>query len=107
LELFVKWQEQDREVVRPAASLIRNLRTKQHIPEIHWVFSGSRVMPDGTYAADITGQIVSLVNFEMAVLDVPALASSANESLAWETDLMALPPPGTPVTLVMQAGPPK
>lgn len=107
LDLYVKWQDNGKTVQKPAAALIRNLRTKQQIPEIYWVFAGSRIMPDGTYAADITGQVAALVNFEMSVLDVPAIASSSNETLTLEANLEALPPPGTPVTLIIQAPPAK
>ena len=41
-------------------------------------------MPDGKYAADLTGSVVSIVNFDLTMIDVPELASNANETLEWE-----------------------
>ena len=39
-------------------------------------------MDDGVYAADVTGYIVSIVNFDLSLIDVPALARNANETLS-------------------------
>ena len=49
----------------------------------------------------MTGQIVSVVNFENTVLDVPAVVSNANETLEWEVDPDAAPAAGTPVTMIL------
>ncbi len=57
---------------------------KKPMPPLSWVFVGSRVMDDGVYAADATGYIISVVNFDLTVIDIPDLASNANESLDWE-----------------------
>src|SRR5690606_38211152 len=45
---------------------------------------------------------ISVVNFDLTVIDVPDLRSSANELLEWEADLAALPAPGTPVTMILE-----
>src|SRR4051812_27143061 len=47
----------------PAYELMRDVRTKKPMPAMNWIFAGSRVMPDGVYAADATGYVVSIVNF--------------------------------------------
>ena len=51
------------------------------MPPLTWVFAGSKIMPEKVYAADVTGYLVTVINFELAVIDVPLLASSANETL--------------------------
>jgi hypothetical protein len=67
-----------------------------------WVFDGSRMLPDGRYAADLTGYVVSIVNFDLTMIDVPQLASNANETLEWEYNPDLVPPPGTPVTMTIE-----
>jgi hypothetical protein len=67
-----------------------------------WIFAGSRVMEDGKYAADTTGYIVSVVNFDLTVIDIPELASSANETLEWEYDPDLVPVKGTKVYMIIE-----
>jgi hypothetical protein len=105
MKIEIEW-EQDGEVRRERVGrLIRNIRTGQAMPQRRFVFVGSQMvrMRDGrqTYAADGTGQIVSLVNFEYPIIDVAELASNANETLEWETDPATAPPAGTPVTMIL------
>jgi hypothetical protein len=89
-------------VTMPAYKLMRDVKTRKSMPATTWIFAGSRVMPDGVYAADVTGYVVSIVNFDLTVIDVPELASNANETLEWEANLDALPPLGSPVTMIIE-----
>src|SRR5437764_4398458 len=59
-------------------------------------------MPDGKYAADATGYIVTVVNFDYAVIDVPELASSSNDLLEWERNPDITPKAGTKVWMVIE-----
>jgi hypothetical protein len=89
-------------VTVPANRLMTDLRTGKEMPPMTWIFAGSRVMPDGNYAADVTGYVVSIVNFDLTMIDIPDLASSANETLAWGENASILPPRGTPVTMIIE-----
>lgn len=102
LNVSVEFDKDGKHVSLPAYKLMRDVRTKQSMPPQEWIFTGSRVMPDGVYAADLTGYFVSIVNFELTPIDVPQLASSANETLEWEADNDALPALGSPVTLLIE-----
>jgi biopolymer transport protein ExbD len=98
--------ERDGRVIRERVGrLVRNVKTGQAMPPRTFVFVGSRLYetPDGqmAYAADATGQVVTLVNFDTPVIDVAELASSANETLEWEHDPDAMPEAGTPVTMIL------
>lgn len=89
-----------------ACRMMRSVKTRQEMPEMTWVFDGSRILPDGRYAADLTGYVVSIVNFDLTMIDVPELASNANETLEWEFNPDLVPAPGTPVTMIIEpAGP--
>src|SRR5436309_3522993 len=57
---------------------------------------------DGKYAADTTVYIVSVVNFDLTVIDIPELASSANETLEWEYNPDVVPAKGATVWMIIE-----
>jgi hypothetical protein len=86
----------------PAYRWMRDITSKRPMPPMTWIFAGSRVMEDGNYAADVTGYVVSVVNFDLTMIDIPDLASNANETLHWERNPDVAPPAGTKVTMVIE-----
>lgn len=102
IDISVRWKDGDKTINKPANEMMRDLKTKKPMPATHWVFAGSRVLEQGQYAADITGYIVSIVNFDLTVVDIPNLASSANETLEWERNPDATPPAETKVTMIIE-----
>jgi len=101
LKISCQWQKDGKPVTFPAEQMMRDVKNKKPMPQARWVFVGSRVTEQG-YAADLTGYLVSIVNFELTVIDVPALASSANETLEWESNPDVVPPRGTKVTMILE-----
>jgi len=102
IHIDVEFERDGKTVRMPASRLMRHLETKREMPATTWIFCGSRIMDDGNYAADVTGYIVSVVNFDLTVIDVPDLRSNANETLEWETNLELCPPEGTAVTMIIR-----
>ena len=102
LNITCEFEKDGKPVSVPAYRLMRDIKTQKEMPPITWIFTGSRTMEDGVYAADTTGYLISLVNFELTVIDVPDLASSANETLEWEINPKVMPEKGTKVTLVIE-----
>jgi hypothetical protein len=102
LKISIEYVKDGKQYSMPAYKLMRDVHTKQTMPPLTWVFTGSRVMEDGTYAADVTSYVVSIVNFDLTLIDIPALASSANETLEWETNLDLMPPLGSPMTMIIE-----
>jgi hypothetical protein len=102
LNVSCEFEKDGKKVSVPAYRMMRAIRTKKEMSPLTWVFVGSRVMDDGHYAADVTGYVVSIVNFELTLIDVPELASSANETLEWEINTDVAPPGNTPVTMVIE-----
>src|SRR5438067_7364672 len=82
--------------------MMRDIKTQKSMPPMTWIFVGSKVMPDGHYAADMTGYVVSVVNFELTLIDIPDLASSANETLEWQINTDVAPSGGMPVTMIIE-----
>jgi hypothetical protein len=111
LQITMEYQQSGKRESVPAYRWMRDIRTKKPMPPLTWIFSGSRVMSDGKYAADVTGYVVSVVNFDLTMIDIPELASNSNESLQWERNPDAMPPAGTKVTMLIEpagaADPPK
>jgi hypothetical protein len=102
LQIQMEYEKDGERVAEPANRWMRNLRTKKPMPTTTWIFAGSRVMNDGNYAADATGYLVSVVNFDLTVIDIPDLASASNEALEWERNPETAPPAGTKVTMVIE-----
>jgi hypothetical protein len=99
------WFEYDRNGKHekvPATRWVRDVHTKKEPPPIVWVFTGSRTLPDGTYAADTTGYLIGVINNELSVLDVPDLKARALEARDWERNPDTMPDTGTPVTMVIE-----
>jgi hypothetical protein len=103
LQIFCEWNDKDGKLIHvPAYRMMRNVKTKKPMPVMTWIFAGSRVMEDGKYAADTTGYLVSVVNFDLTVIDIPELASSANETLEWEYNADLVPVKGTKITMIIE-----
>jgi hypothetical protein len=103
LQIFCEWIDKNGKSIHvPAYRMMRNVKTKKPMQAMTWIFAGSRVMEDGKYAADTTGYIVSVVNFDLTVIDIPELASSANETLEWEYNPDLVPTKGTKVWMIIE-----
>lgn len=102
LHISIEYPKDGQTVSVPANRMIRNAETKKSPGAFTWVFTGSRVMDDGKYAADITGYVASLVNFDLTMIDVPNLASNSNDLLEWEFNPDTVPKTGTKVVMVIE-----
>ncbi len=101
VDVWFEYQKDGQSVKVPAYRWMRDVKTKKEAPPMAWVFTGSKVMEDHTYAADATGCLVGVINNEYSVLDVPALKSRALEARDFERNPGLMPPTGTAVTMVL------
>jgi hypothetical protein len=103
LQISCEWQDKNGKTVHvPAYRMMRGVKSKKEMPPMTWIFAGSRIMEDKRYAADTTGYIVSVVNFDLTVIDIPELASSANETLEWEYNASLVPTKGTKIWMIIE-----
>lgn len=103
LRLRVEWTDADGKLQsKPAEALIRSVKDKTPMPEGVFIFTGSRLREDGAYMADLAGYVVSIVNFDITPIDVPRIASSANETLEWEYNPDIGLKRGDKVTLIIE-----
>lgn len=107
IEIEVRWKDKSSEVRSARAQdWIRNLNTKQPLQE-DFVFTGSGFWTDEAngrrfYQAD-GGDFVSVLNLPSAMIDLPIRSPSEPESRIFEANASRMPPPGTPVTMLISA----
>jgi hypothetical protein len=107
IKITLEFKAKDKTVRVSAREWIRNMKTKKDFPS-DWVFAGSVFIPDPTdnkkppfYGAN-DGDVISVVNFEGACLDVPFLSTKDNADLDFEAHTERIPALKTPVTLILE-----
>jgi hypothetical protein len=103
VKISCEFEKEGKRVSIPAGKMLRNAKTHEAMLETAWVFVGSRQTEDGDYAADVAGYLITLVNFQVTVIDVPQVRSSKNEALEWEVNPEVAPKQGTTVWVVIEA----
>ncbi len=89
----------------PAQNWIRNIKTKKAL-DSNWVFAGSLFVTDDAtgkkyYQAD-SGELICVLSLPTAMLDLPIRNLGALEARSFEAFEEHLPPPGTPVTILLK-----
>ncbi|MBC8107698.1 MAG: hypothetical protein H7Z14_13990 [Anaerolineae bacterium] len=102
LSISAEFQKDGKLVRVPITRMMRSIKTREPMPQHAFIFAGSQLGPDGAYAADITGYVVSIVNFDLSLIDVPQLASNANETLEWQVNKDIAPEPGANVMMIIE-----
>ena len=105
LQLSVEYEKDGKTVTYPAYRWLRGATSKKEAPPFTWVFTGSRVMNDGKFAADVMGYVVSLANVDLTLIDVPELKSRAWENLDWVLNTDLAPKTGTKVWMIIEPAP--
>ncbi len=86
----------------PADQWIRSENHPAGARKLRWVFAGSTFLNTRGYPADQSGETIALANFPNAVLDVPFASSDSAAELAFAANTQAIPPVGSPVTVVLK-----
>ena len=104
ITIDVRWKNQEGKTEHTdARNWIRDVKTKKP-PVKTWVFAGSRFGDDGEGGKRFMGdggEFVCVLNNPIAMLDLPLVSAGAIEDRSFEANLEKLPPPGTPVTIVL------
>jgi hypothetical protein len=102
----VRWKDAKGKVESaPAQHWIRNIKTKKEL-DSNWVFAGSLFVKDDAtgkeyYQAD-SGELICVLSLPTAMLDLPIRSYGALEARSFEAFEEHLPPPGTPVTILLK-----
>lgn len=100
LEIFLRYHNDQIEYTVEAKQWLLDTNKKKEPPSLKWVFAGSKTLPSGRFMADIEGTIISVVDFESAVISLDALHSADNEMLWLRANTQAIPPINTPCTIL-------
>lgn len=71
---------------------------------LRWVYSGSRRLPGGEFAADVEGTVACVVDFDSAVLSLDRSHSANNDQLWLSANTPHIPPVGTACLLLIRVG---
>ncbi|MBN2447999.1 MAG: hypothetical protein JXO22_14810 [Phycisphaerae bacterium] len=72
-----------------------------------WIFGGSVILPDGTSASDASGAGIAVVDKPDSLISYTRSFPSRLEELWVCANTAAIPPPETPVTMVIRAAQPR
>lgn len=117
VSIDLRWKDKEGKIQKASAKdWIRDIKTGKPLSEgfvdpetkkvrqIDWVFAGSRLVKDqdgqSHYLAD-GGDFICVLNNPTAMLDLPIESAGAIESRSFKAFSDRLPPPGTPVTIIL------
>lgn len=107
VRITLLFEKDGKPVERPITEFIRDAKTKKPMKTDEFVFAGSRIAKpaqgDPFYAADASGDVVTLVSFPEELMALPTAASNSNENLVWEANTSELPEVGTAVKMRIYA----
>ncbi|MBI3823235.1 MAG: hypothetical protein HY289_11230 [Planctomycetes bacterium] len=112
IKVFLEYKKDGKLVRVPAQQWIRNFKTKKDF-HTDWVFAGSKFNADQLdknkqpYYLANDGDVITVVNFEGACLDVPFLATKDNADLDFEAHTERIPALKTAVTVILEPVPKK
>lgn len=112
VKIFLEYKDKGKDMRVPAQSWIRNVKTKKDF-HTDWVFAGSFLLKDpqdpkaDPYYLANDGDVISVVNFEGACLDVPFLSTKDKADLDFEAHTERIPAQKTAVTVVLEPVPAK
>lgn len=91
----------------PAGEWVRNAKTKKML-DTDWVFGGSHFVPNPNgkdkpdYYVANDGDLITLCNFDSAMLDLPFISSKNNDVLSFEPNTEKIPALQTRVTIILE-----
>jgi hypothetical protein len=107
IKVTLVWQEKGLEKRASAQSWLRDRKNGEEM-KADWVFAGSQFLENPldakrpVYAADREGIVMSLANFESAVLDVSIESARLRAEQSFEAFDEHIPPVGTKVSVIME-----
>jgi len=100
--VFIHWTKEGKPQRVEAHQWLTDTTTEKQAKPLKWVFCGGATR-EGHFLPDYEGTVVCLSNFEAPILDVPFESSDKNSDLLYKARTEAIPEPGTPVKLVIEA----
>ena len=100
--LTVEWSDKDGKHTAPIGKWIHNERENKTLDLPFWIYNGSD-MGDGIFMADGDGSFIS-VHFDLVGI-IGSNAKWLGDDNNWQLETKAIPPVGSPVTLIISPAP--
>ena len=105
VDVLVRYESSGKTVEVSACDWMMDVNTRKPMARTHWLFTGSDGLKEGTFYANVEGTVVTVVDFDSAVLGLPDLHTSSDPELWLEANTVAIPPVGTKVMLILRLAP--
>ncbi|MGD1086166.1 MAG: YdjY domain-containing protein [Verrucomicrobiota bacterium] len=102
ITLEVSWQEDGKEIRRPASELISNEQTHSTPDAAHWVYNGSETA-GGKFYAQMDGSLISLVTDPVALVNYTGIGHDNDQ--IWVPNTNRLPPRTAPLEVILKLAP--
>ncbi len=102
IEVLVRYRDGKNEREVHATDWMLDAAARKPMPRTHWIFCGSERTESGEFAANMEGTLVTVVDFTTSLLSLPQQHSDADSELWLIANERAIPPLGTPVTLLLR-----
>jgi hypothetical protein len=103
LHVQIRYRERALERTVQARQWLREQKRNRPPQEIEWVFAGSAPRAGQEFPADVDGTVVCVVDFTSALIAVAGLHTADDEYLWLSANTEAIPPVGTPCTLLISS----
>lgn len=103
VDVLVKYEIEGKPREHSACEWMLDAAKKTPMNRTHWLFTGSRREEDGSFAANIEGTLVTVVDFPSSLLGLPASHSDSDSQLWLLANTEAIPPVGTKVKLILRS----
>jgi hypothetical protein len=98
VSIDLKWTAKGKEIRRPIADLVENIKSKRALKAGSWVYNGS-FMIENTFLAEREGSIISLVTDPQALIN--NMAPGHDDDSLWRPNRRNLPPTNTVVEVTI------
>ncbi len=102
VDVFVRCEGGGKNREQSACDWMMDAAKKSPMRRTPWLFTGSRREDDGTFAANIEGTLVTVVDFPSSLLGLPASHSESDSQLWLLANTDAIPPVGAKVTMILR-----
>ncbi|MCG8404915.1 MAG: YdjY domain-containing protein [Phycisphaerales bacterium] len=102
VDILIRYVSNGKTIEESACNWMWDVDRKAPMRKTHWLFAGSKRLEDGRFFADVDGTVVTVVNFDSALLTLPESHSDSNASLWLTAHTEAIPPLDTKVTLLLR-----
>ena len=103
VDVLVRYRKGRRDVEHSICDWAIDKSREKPLVRRPWVFCGSHLTDNGTFAADVEGTLVTVVDFPTSLLSLAESHSESNADLWLVANREAIPEEGTPVKLILRA----